>query len=60
MSPTRYQEIGDANVKKVIICAAVGSESSREQRKIQEAASIADAVIIGPILPSKLWKVVTT
>jgi hypothetical protein len=49
-----------ANVKKVVICTAVGSESARDQQKIQEAASAADAVIIGPVSPSKLWKVVTT
>jgi signal transduction histidine kinase/CheY-like chemotaxis protein len=49
-----------ANVKKVVICAAVGSESARDQQKIKEAASVADAVIIGPVSPSKLWKVVTT
>ena len=40
--------------------AAVGSESARDQQKIQEAASIAGAVITGPVSPSKLWKVVTT
>jgi hypothetical protein len=48
------------NVKKVVMCAAVGSESARDQQKIQEAASVADAVIIGPVSPSKLWKVVAT
>jgi hypothetical protein len=60
--PTFQEQCGQkfANVKKVVICAAVGSESARDQQKIQEAAYVADAAIIGPVSLSKLWEVVTT
>jgi CheY-like chemotaxis protein len=55
------EEAGDAfaNVKKVVICAAIGKNSSQDREKIREASKVADALITGAVLPSKLWEVVT-
>lgn len=56
------QECGDefASVKKVVICAAVGKNSSQDRERIRQASTVADALITGAVLPSKLWQVVTT
>lgn len=48
-----------ANVKKVAVCADVGKNSEYDARKIDAASKVADAIITGSILPSKLWKAVT-
>jgi len=48
-----------ANVKKVVICAAIGKNSSQDREKIRQASKVADALITGAVLPSKLWEVVT-
>ena len=48
-----------ANVKKVVICAAIGKNSSQDREKIRQASEVADALITGAVLPSKLWEVVT-
>jgi CheY-like chemotaxis protein len=55
------EEAGDAfaNVKKVVICAAIGKNSSQDREKIRQASEVADALITGAVLPSKLWEVVT-
>jgi len=55
------EENGEAftNVKKVVICAAIGKNSSEDREKIRQASSVADTVITGAVLPSKLWEVVT-
>jgi CheY-like chemotaxis protein len=55
------EEAGEAfaNVKKVVICAAIGKNSSQDREKIRQASEIADALITGAVLPSKLWEVVT-
>jgi CheY-like chemotaxis protein len=55
------QECGDefANVKKVVICAAIGKNSSQDRERIRQASTVADALITGALLPSKLWEVVT-
>jgi CheY-like chemotaxis protein len=55
------EECGDefANVKKVVICAAIGKNSSQDRERIRQAATVADALITGAVLPSKLWEVVT-
>jgi len=55
------EESGDAfaNVKKVVICAAIGKNSSQDREKISQASKVADALITGAVLPSKLWEVVT-
>jgi CheY-like chemotaxis protein len=47
------------NVKKVVICAAIGKNSSQDREKIRQASEVADALITGAVLPSKLWEVVT-
>lgn len=54
------QECGDefANVKKVVICAAIGKNSSQDRERIRQASTVADALITGALLPSKLWEVV--
>jgi CheY-like chemotaxis protein len=49
-----------ADVKKVVICAAVGKNSSRDGERLRHASTVADALITGAVLPSKLWEVVTT
>ena len=56
-----HQECGAefANVKKVVICAAIGKTSSQDRERIRQAATVADALITGAVLPSKLWEVVT-
>jgi CheY-like chemotaxis protein len=56
------KEQGDhfANVKKIVICAAVGKNSSQDKERLHHASTIADALITGAVLPSKLWEVVTT
>lgn len=48
-----------ANVKKVVICAAIGKNSAQDRERIRQAATVADALITGAVLPSKLWEVVT-
>jgi CheY-like chemotaxis protein len=48
-----------ADVKKVVICAAIGKNSSQDREKIRQASEVADALITGAVLPSKLWEVVT-
>jgi hypothetical protein len=48
-----------ANVKKVAVCADVGKNSEYDARNIDAASKVADAIITGSILPSKLWKAVT-
>ncbi|KAM0721511.1 hypothetical protein Q7P37_002435 [Cladosporium fusiforme] len=48
-----------ANVKKVVICAAVGKDSEQDRQKISEASTLADALIVGAVLPSKLWQVIS-
>ena len=55
------QECGDRfdNVKKVVICAAVGKNSAQDRERIRQASTVADALITGAVLPSKLWEVVT-
>jgi CheY-like chemotaxis protein len=55
------EEAGDTfnNVKKVVICAAIGKNSSQDREKIRQASEVADALITGAVLPSKLWEVVT-
>jgi CheY-like chemotaxis protein len=55
------QECGDefANVKKVVICAAIGKNSAQDRERIRQASNVADALITGAVLPSKLWEVVT-
>lgn len=55
------EECGDqfANVKKVVICAAIGKNSSQDRERIRQASMVADALITGAVLPSKLWEVVT-
>jgi CheY-like chemotaxis protein len=56
------KEQGDyfANVKKVVICAAVGKNSSQDKERLRHASTVADALITGAVLPSKLWEVVTS
>ena len=56
------EECGEefANVKKVVICAAIGKNSSQDQERIHQASVVADALITGAVLPSKLWEVVTS
>jgi len=56
------EESGEAfaNVKKVVICAAIGKNSSQDREKIRQASAVADALITGAVLPSKLWEVVTS
>jgi CheY-like chemotaxis protein len=56
------EECGEefANVKKVVICAAVGKNSSQDRERIRQASIVADALITGAVLPSKLWEVVTS
>jgi CheY-like chemotaxis protein len=56
------KEQGDyfANVKKVVVCAAVGKNSSRDAERLRHASTVADALITGAVLPSKLWEVVTS
>jgi CheY-like chemotaxis protein len=49
-----------ANVKKVVICAAVGKNSTQDKERLRHASTVADALITGAVLPSKLWEVVTT
>jgi CheY-like chemotaxis protein len=58
---TFMEECGEkfANVKKVVICAATSKDSVKDREMAEEAAAVADALIIGAVLPSKLWKVVT-
>jgi len=55
------QECGEefADVKKVVICAAIRKNSSQDRERIRQAATVADALITGAVLPSKLWEVVT-
>lgn len=48
-----------ASVKKVVICAAIGKNSAQDRERIRQAATVADALITGAVLPSKLWEVVT-
>lgn len=45
-------------VKKVVVCADVDDESEYDGEKISAASRVADAIITGSILPSKLWKAV--
>lgn len=54
------EQCGDsfANANKVIICAATGKDGAQDQERIRRAAIVADALMIGAVLPSKLWKVV--
>lgn len=56
------EECGEefADVKKVVICAAIGKNSSQDQERIRQASTVADALITGAVMPSKLWEVVTT
>jgi CheY-like chemotaxis protein len=56
------EECGEefANVKKVVICAAIGKHSSQDRERIRQASTVADALITGAVLPSKLWEVVTS
>lgn len=56
------EECGEdfANVKKVVICAAIGKNSSQDRKGIRQASTVADALITGAVLPSKLWEVVTS
>jgi CheY-like chemotaxis protein len=56
------KEQGDyfANVKKVVICAAVGKNSTQDKERLRHASTVADALITGAVLPSKLWEVVTS
>jgi hypothetical protein len=57
-----FQELsGEAfkHVKKVAVCADVGKNSEYDARKIDAASKVADAIITGSILPSKLWRAVT-
>jgi signal transduction histidine kinase/CheY-like chemotaxis protein len=44
------------NVKTIVICADIGRYSESDGHKIEAAALIADAIIMGSIIPSKLWK----
>jgi CheY-like chemotaxis protein len=55
------QECGEefTNVKKVVICAAIGKNSAQDRERIRQASTVADALITGAVLPSKLWEVVT-
>lgn len=57
-----HEECGEefASVKKVVICAAVGANSSQDRERIRQASGVADALITGAVLPSKLWEVVTS
>jgi hypothetical protein len=60
---TEFQEeCGEkfANVKKVVICAAIGKNSLQDRERILQASTVADTLITGAVLPSKLWKVVTS
>jgi CheY-like chemotaxis protein len=56
------EECGEdfANVKKVVICAAIGKHSSQDRERIRQALTVADALITGAVSPSKLWEVVTS
>lgn len=56
------EECGEefVNVKKVVICAAIGKNSSQDRERIRQASTVADALITGAVLPSKLWEVVTS
>jgi hypothetical protein len=49
-----------ANVKKVVICATIGNNSLQDQERMRQASAFADALIIGAVLLSKLWEVVTS
>jgi CheY-like chemotaxis protein len=44
------------NVKTIVICADIGKHSEADGRKIEAAAAVADAIITGSVIPSKLWK----
>lgn len=48
-----------SNVKTVVICADVGKNSESDHGKAGTASSVADAIITGAIIPSKLWETVT-
>ena len=47
------------NVKTVVICAGVGKCTELDSDRIKAAAVIADAIITGSVIPSKLWKTLT-
>lgn len=44
------------DVKTVVICADIGKYSQSDSDKIKAASVIADAIITGSVVPSKLWK----
>lgn len=44
------------NIKTIVICADIGKYSEYDSEKIKAAALIADAIITGSVIPSKLWK----
>ena len=44
------------DVKTVVICADIGKYSESDHDKIKAASVIADAIITGSVVPSKLWK----
>jgi len=46
-------------VKTIVICADVGKNSKSDYGKIEAASFVADAIITGSVVPSKLWKTVT-
>jgi CheY-like chemotaxis protein len=47
------------DVKTVVICADIGKYSESDNDKIKAASVIADAIITGSVVPSKLWKTLT-
>jgi CheY-like chemotaxis protein len=47
------------DVKTIVICADIGKYSESDSEKIKAASVIADAIITGSVVPSKLWKTLT-
>jgi signal transduction histidine kinase/ActR/RegA family two-component response regulator len=44
------------SVKTIVICADIGKYSEADGHKIEASAVVADAIITGSVIPSKLWK----
>lgn len=47
------------DVKTIVICADIGKYRESDSEKIKAASVIADVIITGSVVPSKLWKTLT-
>jgi CheY-like chemotaxis protein len=47
------------DVDTIVICPDIGKYSESDSEKIKAASVIADAIITGSVVPSKLWKTLT-